>query len=159
MLYFAGLTEEKAIKDRYKELAKKHHPDLGGCVEAMKEINNQYEQVITGCYQSAGKSITEIDELLEKDASLREALMIIIGLVGIEIEICGSWLWITGDTLNNKEALKACKFFWSANKKAWYWRPAEHKSYNRNKWSLDQIRTAYGSKGLDMNKIDRCKIT
>lgn len=60
MKYFLGLTQELEIKARYKELAKKHHPDLGGCAEIMKEVNAQYEKCMEGMYQHAGKSITEI---------------------------------------------------------------------------------------------------
>ena len=42
-----GLTindiDEKTIKDRYKKLAIENHPDHGGDVEIMKQINNAYE--------------------------------------------------------------------------------------------------------------------
>jgi len=40
--YFIDLTSTENIKARFKELAKQYHPDLGGCVEIMKEINSQY---------------------------------------------------------------------------------------------------------------------
>ncbi len=145
MEYFTGLTIETEIKIRYKELAKAHHPDLGGCAEIMKEINNQYEKCISGMYQKAGKSITEIDELLAKDTLLRDKLNAIIALEGLMIEICGCWLWVTGETKIHKDILKACKFFWSNTKTAWYWRSEDKRTFSRGGKSLDEIRASHGS--------------
>lgn len=148
MFYFEGLTTETEIKARYKELAKQYHPDLGGSTEAMKQVNEQYEKVLTGAYQKAGKSITEIDELLEKDAVLRDKLNEIVSYPGISIELCGTWLWVTGDTRPVKEKLKEAKFRWAKNKHCWFWRAEEHKSYNRKAMSLDEIRQKHGTHTL-----------
>ncbi len=148
MQYFEGLTREDEIKSRYKELAKKHHPDLGGCAEIMKAINAQYDQVITGAYQRAGKSITEIDELLKKDEALRNQVNAVLALEDVFIEICGSWIWLTGDTRRHKEKLKELKFCWSSPKLAWYWRSADKRSYNRTPLSLDEIRYKHGAHAI-----------
>ncbi len=149
MLYFEGLTQEAEIKTRYKELAKVNHPDLGGCVEVMKAINTQYEKVIEGAYQRAGKSITEIEELLAKDAAVMEKLNQIIQCVGVEVEICGRWIWVSGDTKPIKEILKSASFKWAKNKCSWFWRAEEDKSYNRKKMSMDEIRASHGSQKLN----------
>ncbi|MFR5556270.1 MAG: hypothetical protein ACLTKE_05090 [Coprococcus sp.] len=37
--YFKNVKSFEELKKQYKELLKKHHPDNGGDVEAMKEIN------------------------------------------------------------------------------------------------------------------------
>ncbi len=144
-LYFEGLTDEQSIKDRFKELAKTHHPDLGGCVETMKEINNQYDQVMKGLYQKAGKSITEIEDLLADSKLVRDKLCEILLCPGIIVEMCGSWLWITGDTKPVKDALKTAGFMWAQKKLAWYW----HKPQDKHKrwgstYSLEEIRDKYG---------------
>lgn len=152
-MYFDGLKTEAEIKARYKELAKKHHPDLGGCLETMKEINNQYEKAITGVYETSGKSITEIEELLKKDVVLREKLNGILALDGLNIEICGAWLWVTGDTKSHKDTLKTLKFFWAQKKLAWYWRSEEQKSYNRKSMSLEEIRQRHGSFSVESKKL------
>ena len=155
MKYFEGLTQEKEIKTRYKDLAKKHHPDLGGEKEAMQEINNQYKEVLTGAYQKAGKSITEVDELLKKDLQALAALNLIIGVEGIDVELCGTWIWVTGDTKGVRSQLKEAKFRWAPKKKAWYWRsPDEKKKFYRGRqtYSLQEIRYAYGSDSLSNDK-------
>jgi hypothetical protein len=152
MKYFEGLTIESEIKARYKELAKTNHPDIGGCVEIMKIINSQYEKVITGAYQRQGKSISEIDDLLQKDAMLREKLNSIVYLDGIIIELCGSWLWVTGDTKTHKEKIKENGFKWSKTKISWYWRGEQSRSFNRKPISLNEIREKHGSYTINFKK-------
>ncbi len=148
--YFEGIHNENDAKARYKELAKKFHPDLGGCVEKMKIINLQYEKVLSGVYQKAGKSITEIEELLKKSQRLAEKIYEIINCVGIVVEICGNWIWITGDTKLVKDTLKEAGFFWASKKLAWYWRAEESASKHRGKvLSLDQIREKHGREILN----------
>ena len=39
---------------------------------------------------------------------------------GIEIEVCGSWVWVSGDTKPHKERLKALGFCWHSKKHCWY---------------------------------------
>ncbi len=151
MNYFEGLKDEVAIKIRYKELAKTHHPDRGGCVEIMKAVNAQYEKVLTGAYQAAGKSITEIEELLKNAVEVRNALAAIMGCEGIEVELCFMWIWVTGNTQPVKDILKDAGFFWASTKKAWYWRPEQAKSNNRRKMSMDEIRFRHGTEKLKYN--------
>ena len=55
----------------------------------------------------------------------RAVIMQIIRLAGLEIELCGAWLWVSGETRAHKDALKAAGLRWSAKKSMWYWRPAE----------------------------------
>lgn len=146
MKYFEGLTEENLIKARYKELAKMYHPDKGGDTAIMKEVNAQYESVLTGMYQISGKSITEIDEIFKSDILLREKLNAILSFEDLIIEICGNWLWVTGDTKKCKDILKNLGFFWASKKEAWYFRSEQFKSYgNRRTQSLDEIRYKHGS--------------
>lgn len=49
--WFSGVSDPDAIRLRYRELAKKHHPDRpGGSVEAMQAINAEYDLVKDGNY-------------------------------------------------------------------------------------------------------------
>ncbi len=142
---FSNLLTEKEIKDQYKKLAKLHHPDLGGCTEMMKQINTEYEKALTGLYQSGGKSITEIDDLLKADSVIRESLMKILAIGDLIVELCGEWIWVTGETQKARELLKVAGFMWASKKKAWFWRAAGKRSYNRTEWGLDEIRSKHGS--------------
>ncbi|MCP5115282.1 MAG: J domain-containing protein, partial [bacterium] len=76
---------------------------------------------------------------------LNTALASIIDLVGLDIEICGAWVWVTGETFAHKDTLKAVCFKFAGKKKAWYFRPENWKSKSRGDTTLDDIRDLYGS--------------
>ena len=72
--------------------------------------------------------------------------MKLIIIPGLDIELCGSWLWIGGNTREHKEELKALSCRWSKNKKLWYWHHAEEgRKWRRGTYSMNEIRTKYGS--------------
>jgi DnaJ-domain-containing protein 1 len=41
------LDSEATIRERYRELARRYHPDRGGDAEAMRRLNAAYERVLT----------------------------------------------------------------------------------------------------------------
>ena len=45
-MYFDKLISVEDIKERYRTLAKRLHPDTGGDKEIMQEINNEYEKAL-----------------------------------------------------------------------------------------------------------------
>ena len=138
--YFAGLTTMEEIKKAYKKLAFELHPDKGGSTAEMQELNNQYEQAIS--YYGKAEDHQTNKEYMDIIADL-------INLDGIEIEICGSWIWITGDTYPHRDVLKKLHFKYSKNKTAWYL--AGEPSKNKKKMTLDEIRNLHGSKQIKGN--------
>ena len=65
---------------------------------------------------------------------------------GDTVELCGRWLWIGGETMKNKEALKAAGCRWSSTKKLWSWHFAEDGSrWHKGTKTMSQIRSKYGS--------------
>jgi hypothetical protein len=46
VLGVSPLDSEESIRDRYRELALAHHPDRGGSMEKMREINVAYEKIV-----------------------------------------------------------------------------------------------------------------
>lgn len=146
--YFEGLIGQEEIKARFKDLAKENHPDCGGCVDVMKEINKQYDDVLSGIYQKAGKSITEIEELLKNSQAVRDKLCEIVLMPDVLVELCGEWLWVSGNTKPIKDKLKEAGFKWSKNKTAWYWRANYQRKFwrgNHESWDIERIRNQYGS--------------
>ena len=70
----------------------------------------------------------------------------LVKIPGLIVELCGCWLWISGDTKPNKEALKAAGCRWSSSKKMWYWRHQEDGAHwSHGKKSMSQLRMKYGS--------------
>lgn len=149
---FDGVTTMQELKQRYRELAKRFHPDLNPDAgdEAMQRINAQYDELAATMARTTtqGKQATSKEERDARDIAqaYREIIVKIIGLAGLKIELCGTWLWVSGNTYAHRTVLKAAGLSWSAKKTMWYWRPPEEaQHYNRRSHSIDYIRTKYGS--------------
>ena len=118
----------------------------------MQEINNEYDVLFEELKK--GHNETHEKKVTEAPAEYREVMMKIINLDGIEVELCGSWLWLSGNTYKNKEAIKKAGFDWSKGKKMWYWHPADQEStFYRGKKSMDSIRKQYGSEKITMSPV------
>ncbi|CVK21558.1 DnaJ domain-containing protein [Sporomusa sphaeroides] len=145
-MYFQDIHTIDELKKAYRKLAFKHHPDRGGDTEIMKAVNAEYEQLF--------KKLNVTDEATGKakfnmNDGFREMIDKIINLDGLEIEICGLWIWVSGNTKGHKEALKEAGFFWASKKKMWYWRPEEGKvRYSTGITDMDYIRNMYGSEAI-----------
>ena len=152
MQFFQNIIDLHDLKKEYKKLCKIHHPDLGGSTKVMQQINRQYNEILeTQVFQDHFKS-EECKTSMEVEKAMREVIEKLIVLKGISLEICGTWLWITGNTYPVKEAIKAAGCYFARKKVAWYWRPAEQKSNNRKPLSLDKIRERHGSINIINNK-------
>ena len=81
----------------------------------------------------------------------------IIFIPGIKIELCGTWLWVTGDTKPVKDLLSAAGFKFAGKKIAWYWHGnKKYRKKSKRKLSLEEIRDLYGSEQIQ--KKERQKI-
>lgn len=149
MKWFNNPQTLEELKEQYRKLALKNHPDLGGSTQAMQEINAEYEALfarLKNVHKAAsGETYTEKEETAEKAADFIEIINRLINLDGLIIEICGKWLWISGNTKPYKETLKELHFRWSSNKMAWYLHFEPFRKRSNKSLSLDEIRDLYGS--------------
>lgn len=67
---------------------------------------------------------------------------------GINKEVVGSWIWVSGDTWKHKETLKKLGFKWASKKKMWYYTEQTRKRYGRKEYQMDEIKQKYGSRTL-----------
>ncbi len=81
----------------------------------------------------------------ENDKSLREILQKIITFDGIEIEIAGQWIWVSGNTYIYKKELKETGFKWASQKKQWYFHTETFHKRSHKQLSMDEIRNYHGS--------------
>jgi hypothetical protein len=135
------------IKDKYRRASAKYHPDRNPAgLEMMKLVNTAWAALSDYVQGSIREDSSQ--EMGEKGLNLGEdmnaALNAIMGL-GLTVEICGSWIWVSGDTRPHKEILKAAGYKWAPIKKMWHFRPADTKSWSRGKFSMDEIRDRHGS--------------
>jgi len=149
MRWFSECTTLDQVKAMYKQLAKKHHPDLGGDTLTMQEINKEYAFASAKAIKGANLSEEETEHQILSSEAYRKAIEAIIHLDGITIELVGWWIWVTGLTRPVKEVLKKAGFFFASKKLAWYFRTEDYKVKKGGKKSLDEIRAKYGSEVLN----------
>ena len=139
MKHFAGIETIEELKQVYRQLAKKNHPDLGGNVETMKEINTEYEVIF---------KLLNTDNKHDISDGFRVVIDKLINFEGLDIEICGSWIWLSGNTYSHKRELKEAGCMWANKKKMWYWRPEEAACSHSKGQDMNSIREKYGSQQI-----------
>lgn len=159
--YFEGVKNLQDVKNRYKELVYKFHPDRqNGNLEIMKEINNEYELVFNYIKEHPQN---EQEEKYYKYANVadgyREILEQVIFIPDISIEICGSWIWLGQNTKPYKDIIKNAGFEYASKKQMWFWKPyatkKAHKGYKG--WDMQKIRDTFGSE--EVQKKEKTTIT
>lgn len=149
MRYFKDCQNINEIKSLYRQLAKQNHPDKGGDLATMQEINNQYANAIkNAAFKNFTSSEERESEILNAE-QYQDAINAIINLEGINIEICGGWIWVNGETYSHRAIFKANNFYFASKKVAWYFRSAQFKTSNRKTLSMEGIRTKYGSQTIN----------
>jgi len=149
------------LKAQYRRLAMKHHPDRGGSDEAMKAINNEYDNlfpILKDIHQTKdGETYTAKEASTETADQFKDLINELMKMDNIVIEIIGCFVWLTGNTKPYKEQLKALKFQWHSKKTAWYLKPEDYRKKSRKDYDLDEIRQMYGTSG-GMNSNGTVKI-
>lgn len=146
MKYFTSCRTLDELKKEYRRLAMLNHPDHGGNNETMAAINNEYAERFETLKAQHNANHDEQHQTSEVPEEFIAIVNALIKIPGLAVELCGCWLWISGDTRTHKEDLKAAGCRWSSSKKMWYWRHQEDGSHwSRGKKSMSQIRMKYGS--------------
>lgn len=144
MKFFENISSLEELKKEYRKLCFKYHPDLGGDEETMKALNAEYERLL-----NSGKfndDMSRANTTASEETLFRSILEKLVVLQGITIEICGSWLWVSGNTFGCKDILKSLGLKFASKKKCWFWRPAEYRSTAHREFSMDEIREMHGSR-------------
>lgn len=153
--YFAAVKTLEELRTVYKNLLKANHPDNGGSVETMQEINAQYDEAFK-LLKSGATIESEADTRKwsdVEDANIREALSKVVGYAGVNIEIVGCWIWVDGNTFAIKDILKDAGYKWSQSRKKWHYSPYESKWHKGGKKTFDQLRQKYGSMEVEGQKV------
>ena len=161
--YFKDVNTLEELRRQYRDLLKKYHPDnANGSTEATQEINAEYDRLFKALKdrhesKSADNSNTKQSDYSqnmydwENDKALREVLEKIINFNGIDIEIAGQWIWISGNTYTYKKELKEFGFKWASQKKQWYWHSEIFHKKSHKTLSMEDIRNYYGSTKVNTN--------
>ena len=153
MTYFVPTPKTlEELKALYRKLAMIHHPDKGGNVETMKAINNEYDKLFDSVKNLHRNAVGETyeKETTETAKYFRDIINALFSLKmdGVTVELIGSFLWLTGNTKQYKDDIKALGFKWSNNKLSWYMSPPGYKKHNNKQYSLTDIRYMFGSESI-----------
>lgn len=146
------INELDKLKKEYYKLAKKYHPDAGGTKEQFQQLQNEYEKqrerILKGGNFTAEQKTNEVNI----DNALKDVIDVLVSIPGIDIEIIGKWIWVSGNTFPVYQQLKGAglEFLKKAGKPFWVYKGVE--SYGRGKMTMDEIRNKYGSKKINPNE-------
>jgi curved DNA-binding protein CbpA len=150
-----GVTEspvtEEIVKAAYRQASLKFHPDRNPAgIEMMKLVNEAKEALKDASYPIEHQN----DDGYNYGEEINEALNKIISLQGLVIEICGAWVWVSGETKQHWQTLKEAGFQFSPPKKMVYFRPqyAKTRRYKKDGLSMDEIRIKYGADNIKSKK-------
>lgn len=104
--WFTGIKTIEELRQRYRELLKKYHPDNeGGSIEITQEINAEYDSLfdILNKEKHADEETPKYDYQAENDA-FKTVINTIISY-HMEIELIGNWIWCF-DCFAYKDRLK-----------------------------------------------------
>jgi hypothetical protein len=154
MKWFVGVKTLDELRTMYRKLALLHHPDRWGSTTDMQEINNEYD-VLSKRLINSNATFSEGRKSWEHFVSeeIKEKLNEIIFLEDIQIEIIGSWIWVTGNTKAVKDLLKMHGFKFSPNKLAWYWQYGDYRKKNGKQFTMDEIRAMWRSEEVEKQKM------
>lgn len=171
--YFEGCTTQAEAKARYRELVKQHHPDTGGDLRIMQDINAEYSRFMSEgaktearerqrtAHAENRKSAADFHDMDEIGENLRTMIEMALNLEGVDVELMGLWVWLTGNTKAHRETLKQwnetheTKWRWMHKKQAWVY--AGVPSFNRQEKTLDEIRSTYGSQRFTRQQEERAQ--
>ncbi|MEI8048888.1 MAG: J domain-containing protein [Bacteroidota bacterium] len=156
MKWFSNIRTLDDLRKLYRKLAFENHPDRGGVTATMQEINNEYD-TLSKYLINGNLHFTETRKTYEHEVSKQMRVKVdeILNLPGIMIEIMGSWIWVTGNTYPVKNQLKDAGFLFSHNKVCWYWHCGEYFKKSKKKFSLDDIRTLWGSEEVNNSQSQK----
>lgn len=141
------------LRQQFRKLVLKFHPDQGGTDQDIIKIKKEYNQLLKQF--STRKATTEnqnyesnYENADPNDEMFKEIIIELIHLP-LDIDIIGFWVWI--DQKNSypyKDKLKELKFQWSKTKRKWYWFPGieNRKGKPRTNTDYEAIKNKYGSR-------------
>lgn len=156
MQWFKNITSIDELRQKYKELLIKYHPDNNpdtDTTKTMQSINSEYDSLIKslkGTHTTTNTTDFSEDELKNV---LNELIKILGNNQLVQVEIIGRFIWLSGDTYPFRKEFKNLGFKFSSKKKMWYW--GQLKSHNRTEYDISYIRNKYGSVVFrDNNRVE-----
>ncbi len=161
MKWFTNVRTVEELRRQYRQLMKKHHPDVGGNTEDAKQINAEYDTLFAIFSrqetQERPQGEQEYNDTTEDKAAEDRAIRAVLdALVSVNatVEIVGCWVWVSEGSYPYRELLKSLGFKFAPKKKAWCWHYGEYRRHHKKEVTMDEIRQKYGSQKVN-NRRER----
>ena len=157
-MYFKDCTTAEELKKAYHKAAARLHPDAGGNAEEFKAMQKEYEKAfdrLKNVHKTAAGETYE-KETEETAAAFMDIIEKIIHFDGVKVEIIGSWVWLSGNTMMYKDEIKAAGFWWSKSKRAWYFNGETEHHRRRGHYSMNKLREKWGT--VEVEKEEQRKL-
>ena len=159
MKWFTNVHTVEELRKQYRQLMKKHHPDVGGNTEDAKQINAEYERLFAILSRQEAQEWPQgeqeykdtTEDKAAEDKAIRAVLDALAG-IDADVEIIGAWVWVTRNSFPYKELLKSLNFRYASRKRAWYFHADEYHRRSKREVTLEQIREKYGSQKVNNHR-------
>lgn len=145
--FFEGIKTFQDLKDQYRKLARKLHPDVKtGNADKFKAMKEEYDRLFKTIKDSDGQNF-ETHSKVSYD--FKDIIDKLIFVQNADIEIIGTWIWVWGIKFEDKaqqSQLKELGFKYSKNRKGWYL--GQKSQYWKKGMSKDEMRTTFGSEKI-----------
>jgi hypothetical protein len=141
---FIGCTTSNEVEHRYQELSEVFKNQE----EMIHVIDEEYS--IIRSILDVPKPVEVAKENATTVSDIIQILQKKVNPEGLHLQICGSWLWLSGKTFRVKDTLKELGFRYSKDKLSWYWRGEDQRSGNFEPVPFELIKEKYGSKEVTL---------
>lgn len=163
--YFQGVKTLQDVRRQYKKLVMEFHPDkfygdtqkMEEMERVMKLINAEYEVVFNWVKENPiNDREANSSQYANANDLFRDILQKVVFVPEIDIEICGSWIWISSPSKYD-QYLKSVGFAYTKGKNRYYWKPYETSKKRGKNWKMEKIREYYGSEKVKKEENDKIK--
>ncbi len=141
---FNNCKSIEEAKKVYRELSKNNHPDKGGSVEMMQQINIEYDRFIKLFIDNRVNNFSADKDYNINSEPFIDMLKKVIHF-DMEIEIIGFWIYARDCwSVEAKETLKELGFWYSKKHKSYVFSGTKKKRI-RSKLTTEDIRDIHGS--------------
>lgn len=120
----SDLSSMNALRQAYRKLVLEYHPDKHSEDEAdkwtelFKALQLEYDLILSNLSRS---HFDDAKTTYDREKVLQDMIDRLMKIPEVYVELCGCWLWVSGDTFMQRARLKLLGFKWSKKKARWYW--------------------------------------